>query len=59
MVHTLSDIPACSEMEKICFMESLPGELTYPAIRELFPVAIKKQQGIGCGGACFYGTNRL
>ena len=45
-VHTLGDIPVDSEMEKICLMDSLPDELTYPIIRDFFPLAAAKQKEI-------------
>ena len=37
-VHTLGDIPAESEMEKISFFEEFPPNLTYPDItKAIFP----------------------
>jgi 8-oxo-dGTP diphosphatase len=44
-VHTLGDIPANSEMEKICLFDSLPGNLTYhEVIYEIYPLALQKRQ---------------
>ncbi|MCL2572915.1 MAG: NUDIX domain-containing protein [Defluviitaleaceae bacterium] len=43
VVHALSDIPAHSEMEKVCFADSLPDDLTYPTIHGLFLIALDKQ----------------
>jgi len=45
VVHSLSDIPAESVMERVCLFDSLPDELTYPTVmRDLFPIAIAKKQ---------------
>ena len=45
-VHTLSDIPDYSEMEKICLLDSLPDELTYPIIRDFFPLALQRKKAL-------------
>ena len=47
IVHILSDIPAYSEMEKICLFDSIPNEITYPVLCDfLFPIAIQKTSRI-------------
>ncbi|MCL2827108.1 MAG: NUDIX domain-containing protein [Oscillospiraceae bacterium] len=46
VVHTLSDMPTQSEMEKICLFDSLPDKLTYPVLRELFPIALAKRRAM-------------
>ena len=43
IVRTLSSIPEYSEMEKICFIDTLPDKLTYPIIHDLFQVAVTKK----------------
>jgi 8-oxo-dGTP diphosphatase len=46
-VHALGDIPNNSEMERICFFDSLPDNLTYPEVTyEIYPLALKKRQEI-------------
>ena len=43
-VRTLADIPAGSEMEKICLFDSPPNETTYPEYAiEIFPLAMQKK----------------
>ena len=44
-IHTLGDLPDYSEMGKIGLFDSLPDNLTYPIIREFFPIALEKEQG--------------
>ena len=39
MVHRLEEIPPYSEMGEIGLFDSLPEELTYPILREYFPIA--------------------
>ncbi len=46
IVHTLDELPHYSEMGKIDFFDSLPEELTYPILRNYFPIALEKQQSI-------------
>jgi 8-oxo-dGTP diphosphatase len=49
-VHTLTDIPCGSEMEKICLFDSPPDELTYPAYyTEVFPLALEKMKKLKIG----------
>ena len=43
-VHTLGELPQYSEMEKAELFDSLPDELTYPVMRDYFPLALAKQQ---------------
>jgi len=44
-VHTLTDIPVQSEIEKMDLFDSYPQKLTYPEYtKEVFPYALKKQQ---------------
>jgi len=43
VIHTLSDIPSYSEMETICFSDSLPNNLTYPILYDLFKIALEKK----------------
>ena len=45
-VHTLSELPLDSEMELIDFFDSFPNELTYPMLRDYFPIALEKKQRI-------------
>jgi 8-oxo-dGTP diphosphatase len=41
-VHSLTDIPDESEMEKICLFDEPPKDLTYPAYyTEVFPLVLK------------------
>jgi len=42
-IHTFSEIPCYSEMEKICLSDTLPDNLTYPVLNDLFQIAVKKQ----------------
>lgn len=44
IVHKLSEIPDYSEMGKIGLFEDLPDELTYPILREYFPIAMKRRE---------------
>ena len=44
IVHTLEDLPCYSEMGKIGFFDSLPDELTYPLLRDVFHIALEKRQ---------------
>ena len=46
VVRTLADLPEDSEMERICLLDSLPDELTYPIISDFFPLALEKKQQI-------------
>jgi 8-oxo-dGTP diphosphatase len=46
IVHTLGELPDYSEMERIEFFDSLPDELTYPVIRDFFPMAIQKKESV-------------
>ena len=46
IVHTLEKLPNYSEMERIEFFDSLPDELTYPVIRDFFPMAIQKKESV-------------
>lgn len=39
MVHRLEEIPLYSEMGEIGLFDSLPEELTYPILRDYFPIA--------------------
>ena len=39
MVHRLEEIPSYSEMGEIGLFDSLPEKLTYPILREYFPIA--------------------
>jgi 8-oxo-dGTP diphosphatase len=43
-VRSLSELPHYSEMEKIQLFDSVPDDLTYPVVRDFFPLAIAKQQ---------------
>jgi len=44
-VHSLTEIPHHSEMEKICLFDSLPDNLTYAELYdEIFPVILEKMQ---------------
>jgi NTP pyrophosphohydrolases including oxidative damage repair enzymes len=46
-VHTLSNIPCYSEMEKIKLFDSPPSNLTYPHyLLEIFPLAIQKKESL-------------
>ena len=46
-VHTLTNIPDTSEMEKICLFDAPPSELTYPAYyTEIFPLVLEKIDAI-------------
>ena len=38
-VHKLGEIPSDSEMGEIGLFDTLPKELTYPILREYFPIA--------------------
>ena len=44
VVHTLGELPSESEMELIDFFDTLPNELTYPMLRDYFPLALEKKQ---------------
>ena len=46
IVHTLNELPSYSEMGKIGFFDTLPDKLTYPILRDYFPIAVKKQQAM-------------
>ena len=46
VVHTLGELPPDSEMESIDFFDSLPNELTYPMIRDVFHIALAKKRRI-------------
>lgn len=48
VIHTLGDLPDYSEMGKIGLFDSLPDNLTYPIIREFFPIALEKRAGLKC-----------
>jgi 8-oxo-dGTP pyrophosphatase MutT (NUDIX family) len=46
-VRTLIDLPSQWEMEKICFLDAPPPNLTYPDYtREIFPLAVQKGESI-------------
>ena len=43
-IFSFVDIPSNSEMEKICFFESFPNNLTYPEYaKEIYPLAIERK----------------
>jgi len=46
IVHTLGELPLYSEMEKIELFDSLPDELTYPIIRDFFPIAVQRKESL-------------
>ena len=46
-IHILGDLPECSEMGRIVLFDALPDALTYPIIREFFPIALEKASARG------------
>ena len=46
IVHTLGELPLYSEMEKIELFDSLPDDLTYPVIRNFFPIAVQRKESL-------------
>lgn len=43
-IHTLGELPSDSEMERIDFFDSFPDNLTYPMVRNYFPIALERKQ---------------
>jgi 8-oxo-dGTP diphosphatase len=42
-VHSLGEIPQQSEMERVCFFDSLPDNLTYLEVtNEILPIVLEK-----------------
>jgi len=46
IIHNLSEMPEHSEMGEVRLFDFLPNELTYPALQELFPIAIQKKESL-------------
>ena len=47
-IHAFGEIPADSEMEKICLLDSAPDAQTYPEfMREVFPLALARYDVVG------------
>ncbi len=44
IVHTLGELPCESEMESMDFFDTLPDDLTYPMLRDYFPMALKRSR---------------
>ena len=44
-IHSFGEIPDGSEMEKICLVDEIPNEQTYPNyMKEIFPIALKRYE---------------
>lgn len=46
IIHKFGEIPEYSEMGKTGLFDTLPEELTYPILREYFPVAEAKRKSL-------------
>ena len=47
IVHTLDQLPPGSEIKLIDFFDSFPDKLTYPMLRDYFPMALEKKNQKG------------
>ena len=44
VVHTMGELPKDSEMGTVDFFDSLPNELTWPMLRDFYPLALERKK---------------